>query len=68
MNLPALFPKQMRQAQRREQELEGTNAELSESIAAKQREVETLKASFQQMGDSSHSTDLEMHRSVASSG
>lgn len=52
----------MRQAQRREQELEATTAELTESMAAKQREIETLKASFHQMGDSSHSTDLEMHR------
>ena len=54
----------MRQAQRREAELEATNAELTESIAAKQRKIEALESSAMHMGDSSQVTDLEMHRYV----
>ncbi|KAM3569354.1 hypothetical protein VYU27_008552, partial [Nannochloropsis oceanica] len=51
-----------RQTQRREAELEGTIAELTASLAAKQRELETLKASFHSLGDNSQTTDLELHR------
>jgi len=53
---------QMRQAQRREADLEAITAELTESIAAKQRRIESLEASALHSGDSSQVNDLEMHR------
>jgi hypothetical protein len=56
----------MRQAQRREAELEGVNAELTESMAAKQREADQLKAALalQGAGGGSQAADLEIHRWV----
>ncbi|EWM21254.1 hypothetical protein Naga_100908g2 [Nannochloropsis gaditana] len=52
----------MRQAQRREAELESTTADLTASLAAKQREIETLKASFHALGDSREIVDMESQR------